>query len=90
VKEGDNMDDLVIDGSRVLKLIGNKYETVDWFNTAQERDKWRAVVRTVIKFWVPWKARNFLTEELSAYRDGLFDGVNWLVNVPLLSLFNET
>ena len=53
MKEGDNMDDLVIDGSRVLKLIGNKYETVDWFNTGQERDKWRAVVRTVIKFSVP-------------------------------------
>ena len=26
---------------------------MDWINMAQERDRWRAVVKAVMNFWVP-------------------------------------
>jgi hypothetical protein len=37
-----------------------KWEEVDWMNLAQDRNQWRAVVKTVIKFWVPYKAGEFI------------------------------
>jgi hypothetical protein len=42
-----------------LREIG--WEDVDWIHMAQDRDRWRAVVNTVMNLWVPLKARNFLT-----------------------------
>jgi hypothetical protein len=26
---------------------------VDWIDMAQDRDQWRALVNTVIKYWIP-------------------------------------
>jgi hypothetical protein len=43
----------------VLKEIG--WEGVDWMHLAQDRDWWRTVVKTVLKFRVTKKAKNFLT-----------------------------
>ena len=33
----------------------------DWMELAQDRDRCRALVSTVMKRWVPWNAGNFLT-----------------------------
>jgi hypothetical protein len=43
-----------------LKEIG--WESVEWIHLAQDRDQWRAVVNTVMKLRVPYKAGNFKTE----------------------------
>jgi hypothetical protein len=34
-----------------LRDIG--WDGVDWIDLAQDRDQWRALVNTVINFWVP-------------------------------------
>jgi hypothetical protein len=42
-----------------LREIG--WEVVDWIQLARVRDQWHDLVNTVMKLWVPLKARNFLT-----------------------------
>jgi hypothetical protein len=37
------------------------WEGVDWMHVAQDRNKWRDVVNTVMNLRVPRKAGNFLT-----------------------------
>jgi hypothetical protein len=44
-----------------LDLRKIRWEGVDWIHLAQDRDRWRAVVNTVMNLRVPWKAGNFLT-----------------------------
>ena len=34
---------------------------MDWIQLAQERDRWRALVNTVMYLRVPYNAKNFLT-----------------------------
>jgi hypothetical protein len=34
---------------------------VDWIHVAQDRDQWRAVVKTVMNLRFPQRAGNFLT-----------------------------
>jgi hypothetical protein len=36
-------------------------EDVDWIHLAQDRDQWRVLVNTVMKFRVPYKMGNLLT-----------------------------
>jgi hypothetical protein len=41
IKEGDHLEDLVIDGKIILKgNIKTGREGMDWIHLAQERDKW--------------------------------------------------
>jgi len=46
-------------------------ENVHWIQLAKNRAQWCAVVITVMKLWVPLKVRNFLTEWILSYYEGL-------------------
>ena len=48
-KEKDHLEDLGIDGMILLEVAIN----VNWIDMDQDRDKWRDLLNTVIKFWVP-------------------------------------
>jgi hypothetical protein len=37
------------------------WEGVDWLHLAQDKDWWQALVNSVMKLWVSYKAGNFLT-----------------------------
>jgi hypothetical protein len=47
--------------SRYSSLIEIRYNSVDWIHLAPDRDKWQAVVNTVINLRVPQNAENFST-----------------------------
>jgi hypothetical protein len=49
------MDNIKID----LREIG--WGCVEWIDLAQDRDQWRALVNTVMNFWVPQNAGKFLS-----------------------------
>jgi len=42
-----------IDGRIILRWIFGKWEGGDWMELAQDRDRWRALVNTVMNFRVP-------------------------------------
>jgi hypothetical protein len=52
--EGDLLEDPGADGRIILKWI---FEWLDggmnWIDLAQDRDRWRALVYTVMNLWVP-------------------------------------
>jgi hypothetical protein len=49
-----------------LRKIG--LEGVDWIQLVQDRNRWRALVNTVMNLQVPQKTRNFLTRRACAIR----------------------
>ena len=59
-----------------LQEVGCGY--VDWIGLAQDRDRWRTLVCTVVNLQVPWNAGNFLTscKPVSCSRRTLHHGVS--------------
>jgi hypothetical protein len=42
-----------------IDLIEVRCKVVDWIHLAQERDEWRALIKTAMNFWVVLKSGNF-------------------------------
>jgi len=69
----------VVDGrqANIKMYLGEiGWEGVDWIFVAQDKDQWRAVVKTVMHHRVSQKVRNFLT---SFSRRTFFQGRSLIV-----------
>ena len=44
---------------------------MDWIDSAQNRDRWQALVNAVMNIWVPYNVQNFLTENWLTSQEGL-------------------
>ena len=66
-----------------LQEVGCGY--VDWIRLAQDRDRWRTLVSTVMNLRVPWNAGNFLTscKPVSFSRRTLHHGVSKYIYLRL-------
>ena len=54
LKERDHLEDVSVDGMMILKWIFKKWVgTFDWINLSYDKDKWLAVVNTVMNLWIP-------------------------------------
>jgi hypothetical protein len=54
LREGDNLGGAGVDGRIILKWIFKKWDGgIDWIALAQDRDRWRAVVKAVMNLRVP-------------------------------------
>jgi hypothetical protein len=54
LSDGDHLEDPGLDGRIIIKWIFEKWKGgMDWIDQAQDRDRWRAVVNTVMNLRVP-------------------------------------
>jgi hypothetical protein len=53
LREGDHLIDPGVDGIIILKWIFKKWDGMDWFELAPDRDRWRALVNAVMNLRVP-------------------------------------
>jgi hypothetical protein len=61
LQERDHPEDLGLDERITLNFVFKENEgDVYWVNLAPDRVKWRALLNTVMKFWVPQNWGEFL------------------------------
>jgi hypothetical protein len=54
LREGDHLENPGVDGRTILICIFEAWDGgTDWINVAQDRDRWRALVYTVMNLRVP-------------------------------------
>jgi hypothetical protein len=54
LRERDHLEDPDVDGRIILRWVLRKWVGgMDWIDLAEDRDRWRALVSTVMNFGVP-------------------------------------
>ena len=79
-----------VDNIRIdLQEVGCGY--MHWIGLAQDRDRWRTLVRAVMNLPVPWNAGNFLTscKPVSFSRRTLHHGVSKYQNITATAQRNS-
>jgi hypothetical protein len=61
--EGDHLEDPDVDRIIILKRIFERLDGcgLNWIGLAQDRERWRALVNTVMNLRFPYNAGNFLS-----------------------------
>jgi hypothetical protein len=54
LRKGDHLEDPNVDGRIILKWISERLDGggMDWISLAQDRDRWRAIVNTVMNLQI--------------------------------------
>jgi hypothetical protein len=62
LRERDHLEDPCVDGRIILRWIFRKWDRgMDWIDLTPDRDRWLALVNSVMNVWVPQNAGDFLT-----------------------------
>ena len=60
LRERDHLEDAGVDGRITQRWIFSEMVSMELIVLAQDRQRWRAFVKAVVKVWVPQNAGNFL------------------------------
>jgi hypothetical protein len=71
-KERDHLEDQDVGGWTILKWILERYDGMVWTDLAQDRDQWRALVKTAMNFgFHKMLGSSRVAAQLAASQEGL-------------------